>query len=96
MATRIDEAGEGVSFTFEGHRIEARSGDTVASALAAAGQRHLRDSVVSGEPRGHFCMMGTCFDCLLVIDGKPNVQACRTNVRNGMKVRRQKGLESGE
>ncbi len=90
MATRIDDVSETVSFTFEDQEIKTREGDTIAAALVMAGQQHLRNSVVSGEPRGLFCMMGTCFECLVEIDGMPNVQACRTRVREGMSVRRQK------
>lgn len=95
MATRIDDVSETVSFTFENQTIKTRAGDTVAAALAMAGQRHLRSSVVSGEPRGFYCMMGTCFDCLVEIDGMPDVQACRTIVRDGMSVFRQRNVETG-
>lgn len=95
MATRIDDVGETVSFTFEDQKIETRAGDTVAAALAMSGQKHLRNSVVSGEPRGFYCMMGTCFDCLVEIDGTPNVQACRMIVEDGMQVCRQRNAETG-
>lgn len=96
MATRIDDMGETVSFTFERQEITTRAGDTIAAALTLAGQNHLRDSVVTGEPRGAFCLMGTCFDCLVEVNGMPNVQACRTIVRQGMDVYRQKMLETGQ
>lgn len=89
MATRIDDVTDTVTFTFNGQEIETQAGDTVAAALALAGQRHFRDSVVSGEPRGFYCMMGTCFDCLIEVDGITNVQACRTLVADGMTVTRQ-------
>lgn len=96
MATRIDDVSEIVSFTFENQKIKTRAGDTVAAALAMAEHRHLRSSVVSGEPRGYYCMMGTCFDCLVEIDGMPNVQACLTIVRDGMNIYRQKNVETGQ
>lgn len=35
--------------------------------------------------------MGVCFDCLVQVDGRPNVQACRTTVTNGMRVETQRG-----
>ncbi|MFK7862165.1 MAG: (2Fe-2S)-binding protein [Granulosicoccus sp.] len=89
MAKRIEDTGETVSFTFENQMFKACVGDTVAAALVLAGQRQLRSSVVSGEPRGIFCMMGTCFDCLVEIDGTSSVQACRTLVRDGMIINRQ-------
>ena len=68
--------------------IKASSEDTVAAALLRAGILQFRYATAQ-DPRGPFCMMGTCFDCLVEIDGKPNRQACQTIVRNGMVVRRQ-------
>lgn len=96
MAIRIDDVDETVSFTFEDQKVETRKGDSVAAALALAGHRHLRNSVVSGEPRGIYCMMGTCFDCLVEIDGVADVQACRTTVQDGMSVFRQNDGTSGQ
>lgn len=90
MALRIDDVNETVTFTFENQKIETRAGDTVAAALVMTQQYHLRDSVVSGDPRGVYCMMGTCFECLVEIDGQPSVQACQTIARDGMIVCRQK------
>ena len=96
MTRRIDDAtGETARFTFEGREIEARAGDTVASALFAAGVRDLRDTPVSGAPRGAFCMMGVCYDCLVEIDGAPNRQACMVAARVGMTVQRQHGATAG-
>ena len=92
MATRIDDvAGEALRFTFEGRTIDARPGDSVAAALFADGVRSVRETPVSGAPRGPFCMMGVCYDCLVEIDGTPNRQACMVEVRAGMTVRRQSG-----
>lgn len=90
---RLDEAGEAavVRLTFEGREIEAREGDSVAAALLAAGVGPIRESVVSGEPRAPYCMMGVCFECLAEIDGVPNRQACMVPVRDGMTVARQRG-----
>jgi predicted molibdopterin-dependent oxidoreductase YjgC len=76
---------------FEATAIPARSGDSVAVALLAAGVTATRATAVSGAPRGPFCMMGACFDCLAEVDGRPNVQTCMTTVRDGMQVRRQDG-----
>lgn len=92
MVRRIEDDGEGAArlqFRFEGRTVEARPGDSVAAALFAAGITDLRDSVVSGAPRGIYCMMGACFDCLVEIDGLPNRQACMTEAAEGIEVRRQ-------
>ncbi|MDR5794659.1 (2Fe-2S)-binding protein [Caballeronia sp. LZ008] len=64
---------------------------TVAAALLESGTLACRNTPVSGAPRGPFCMMGVCFDCLVEIDGVPNVQACMTRVREGMRVRPMSG-----
>lgn len=91
MVKRIETGGAEVEFTFEGRKVVARPGDSIAAALTAAGIRNLRDSVVSGAPRGVFCMMGSCFDCLVEVDGVANRQACMTPAANGLDVRRQGG-----
>lgn len=96
MAKRIDGVSETVSFSFEGQTLETAKGDSVAAALAVTGHRHLRNSVVSAEPRGIYCMIGTCFDCLVEVNGVPNVQACRTTVQDGMVICRQSYGESGQ
>lgn len=90
MPRRIESEGATLGFTFEGRAVTARAGDSVAAALMAAGLRDLRDSAVSGQPRGVYCMMGACFDCLVEIDGQPNRQACMTPVTEGLDVRRQR------
>ncbi len=91
MFRRIDDSRPPVLFTFEGKEIAARAGDTVACALLQAGITAFRASVVSGEPRAPYCMMGVCFDCLAVVDGVPNRQTCLEQVRPGMVVERQSG-----
>ena len=92
MFKRIEDADGGpIAFTFEGRPVEARRGDSVAAALLAAGEPVFRASPVSGSPRGPFCLMGVCFDCLVEIDGMPNRQACLVAVEDGMAVRRQAG-----
>ena len=85
---RLDEAGaEPVTLTFEGQPVTARAGDSVAAAMLAAGHLAARTTPVSGAPRGPFCLMGACFECLVEIDGEPNRQACMTPVAEGMQVR---------
>jgi predicted molibdopterin-dependent oxidoreductase YjgC len=76
---------------FEGQEIAARSGETVACALLAAGIVRFRKSAISGTERGPYCLMGACFDCLVSIDGAANQQACLRVVRNGMRIACQDG-----
>lgn len=79
-----------VSVTFDGVQLDLPEGQNLAAALLAAGIRHFRDTPVSGAPRAPFCMMGACFDCLVMIDGLTR-QACTSEVRAGMVIDRAKG-----
>lgn len=80
-----------VTFTFEGQAVTVPAGTTVAAALLQEGVSAFRDTAVGNRPRGPYCMMGVCFDCLVEIDGRANRQACLTVARDGMTVRRQRG-----
>jgi len=83
-----------VRFSFEGKRMQAFEGDTVGSALAAAGVDITARSFKYHRPRGLFCMTGSCPNCLMQIDGIPNVRSCTEPVRDGMKVERQNAWPS--
>lgn len=85
MFERLENSREPVLFRFNGRDIPARSGDSVAAALLTAGQQVFRQTPVSGAPRGPFCMMGACYECLVQIDGR-TVQACMTPVAPGLDV----------
>ena len=91
MFKRLDESGTTLSFTVDGQPIRARTGDTVAAALLAAGIDHCRTTPVSGAPRAPYCLMGVCFDCLVTIDGVGSRQACLVPVGEGMLVETQLG-----
>jgi len=84
-------AAPAVLLTIDGADFAARAGDTVAAALLAAGYDACRTTPVTGAPRGPFCLMGVCFDCLAVVDGLPNQQTCLIPVRAGMRIERQQG-----
>src|SRR3979411_1796031 len=69
-----------------GGEIEALPGEPIAAARAAADVVAVRQAR-SGAPRGPFCGMGVCFDCLVTVDGHPNQRACLTKVEAGMEIR---------
>lgn len=73
-----------VTVTFAGRTLQARDGQSVAAALTAAGVRSWRTTRRGQRPRGLFCGIGACFDCLLTIDGRPAQRACLVPVRDGM------------
>lgn len=78
-----------VDITVNGQSITAPAGISVWSAMALADQTVTRHSDISGVPRSAFCGMGVCFDCLVEINGQPNLQACLTPVHAGMEIRTQ-------
>jgi predicted molibdopterin-dependent oxidoreductase YjgC len=80
-----------VTIHIDGRPFVARAGDSVAAALLASGKAACRTTAVSGNPRGPFCMMGVCFDCLVVVDGRANQQGCLVPVAEGMEVETQRG-----
>ena len=86
-----------VTFTFDGIAMTGEPGASVASALLSTGRKVFRTTPVSGAPRGPYCLMGVCFDCLVSIDGIGNQQACLVTLRAGMCVETQAGKrEAGQ
>jgi D-hydroxyproline dehydrogenase subunit gamma len=81
-----------INITIDGRPIQLAQEMTVAAAVLSTGQRYTRTTPFSGAKRAPFCMMGVCFECLMVIDGKPNQRACATYVREGMCIESQQGL----
>jgi len=76
-----------VEFTFEGEKVSAWEGDSIAMALWAVGQTDLRNSSSNGAPRGVLCNMGICYECLVIVDGE-TVRSCTTMVQPGINVQR--------
>lgn len=83
-----------IEFTFDGEKIYAITGQSVAAALLAANQRALRKTRFNNNERGVFCGIGVCFDCLVVIDGITNQRACLIEAKPGMKVQTQVGSDA--
>jgi hypothetical protein len=84
----MSRATAAIGILFEGARLPAIPGETVAATLMAHGvvaQSVARD----GAPRGFYCGMGVCHDCVVVVDGRRGQRACLTKVRDGMRVGRQ-------
>lgn len=79
------ERGQAITITLDGVPLPAYMGETIAGALLAAGRRAWRRTS-HGQPRGVFCGIGLCFDCLVTVNGTPNVRACVTPVAAGMVV----------
>ena len=80
-----------VTVEVEGEAVQVPASASAAAAALLAGLSSTRASAVNGEPRAPYCMMGVCFECLLVIDGEPSQQGCMVTVREGMRIERQDG-----
>ena len=93
MSTSTIRSGN-VHFEFEGQTVLARPGQSIAAALWAAQHTAFRTTPRDAAPRGYFCGMGICFDCLVTGDGRPNCRACLMPAADGMVVTRQHGNEA--
>ena len=83
---------ERITVYVEGKPVDVHANESAAGAALQAGLGHTRTSPVTGEQRAPYCMMGVCFECLMVIDGVPSRQGCMVTVRPGMRIERQAGL----
>jgi sarcosine oxidase subunit alpha len=93
--TLIDRSAP-IAIDLDGRRIAAFKGDTVGSAMAAAGVTVTGRSFKYHRPRGLYCMTGACANCLVTVDGEPNVRACTRQVEPGMRVTRQNAWPSAD
>jgi predicted molibdopterin-dependent oxidoreductase YjgC len=72
--------------TFDGREVTARAGQTVGAVLIDAGIRSWRTTRNHRRPRGLFCGIGICYDCLITVDGLANQRACLVRAANGMRL----------
>lgn len=90
----VPEKGKLVSFTYDGQKFQGYEGEPIAAALKAAGIMIHRYTKKEHKPRGIFCAIGRCTDCVMVVDGVPNVRTCVTPLQEGMKVQTQYGVSA--
>lgn len=86
--------GRAVTLYLDGKPHRAFEGETVGAALHADGVDVLSRSIKYHRPRGLFCCRGECANCLVRVDGRPNVRACMTPVADGMRVESQNAFPS--
>ncbi|TDW17556.1 FAD-dependent oxidoreductase [Kribbella kalugense] len=90
-----DPAGVGtppaVDVSVDGHPVTAHTGQTVAAVLLANGRDTWRTTRVHNRPRGTFCGIGACQDCLVTINGLADVRACQRTITNGDAITTQTG-----
>ena len=88
------DRGRSVRFRFDGRDYSGCAGDTIASALAAAGVTVFSRSFKYHRPRGLLCCAGHCPNCLVQVGSEPNVRACLQPLEEGMEVRPQNAWPS--
>jgi len=84
---------EMVTIEVDGKKIKAKKGEMIIAALIANGIRINRYTLKKKEPRGIFCGIGQCTDCVMVVNGRINVRTCITPVVANMVIQTQQGLE---
>ena len=77
-----------VNILYEGKRLKARKGQTVAAALLANNVRKLGVSRKLNQSRGVYCNNGRCYSCYVTINGEEHMKACSTLVESGMEIMR--------
>jgi len=80
----------------DGKAIPAKIGEPIAAALMANSIIVFRYTEKKSEPRGVFCAIGRCTDCVMTVNGVPNIRTCVTPVQEGMKIQTQHGLGKWE
>ncbi|MFE0042501.1 (2Fe-2S)-binding protein [Streptomyces albireticuli] len=85
------DPGPPFEITFDGRTVTALPGQSVAAALWAAGILAWRTTRHGGRPRGAFCGIGQCYDCLATVNGTPNRRACLVPARPGDAITTQEG-----
>ncbi|WP_235496742.1 (2Fe-2S)-binding protein [Leifsonia sp. Root4] len=90
-ARRLEaERGAPIEISFNGRPVPCFDGETLATALLADGVSEF-GTTRSGAPRQPLCNMGTCFDCVLVVDGVPLTRSCLTYAVDGMTTESSRG-----
>lgn len=87
-----EKPGKEVQIIVDGKPIMAREGEMIAAALIANGIFINRYTEHKHKPRGIYCAIGRCTDCIMTVDNVPNVRTCVTKVKEGMKITTQQGL----
>lgn len=84
--TQPVSAPDAVTVSLDGRGLVAAPGQSIGAALVSNGITAWRSTRKDARPRGLFCGIGICFDCLLTVDGEANQRACLVEVSEGMEI----------
>ena len=85
---------ETITIYLDGETLQVNTGLSVAAVLLSHSHHFNRTTPISGKKRAPFCMMGVCYDCLMIINGQPNQRSCSIQVQEGMVIEKQVGTGS--
>lgn len=83
---------EAVTIYLNGQPVPAVAGETILAALTAHGVQECRTTHKRHQARWFYCGIGRCTDCIMQVNGVPNVRTCVTPVEDGMRIETQEGL----
>ncbi|MBG6238931.1 putative molibdopterin-dependent oxidoreductase YjgC [Mycetocola sp. CAN_C7] len=79
-------ASDALSISVDGKTVDGLAGQTIAGVLLGSGRLAWRKTSSDGSPRGVFCGIGVCFDCIVEVNGIRDVRACQRRARDGDQV----------
>ena len=91
-----EESRKQITFYYDGLELEGYEGEMIAAALKAQGIVIHRYTAKEHKPRGIFCAIGRCTDCVMIVDGIPKIRTCMTPLKEGMKIQTQYGVGAKE
>ncbi len=87
MMGRVANDKKEISFTFNNIQYKAKKGDSIATALFENDIRVNRKTFENKSPRGSFCFMGVCFECLVTVNGASGIQGCKKKLEEAMEIK---------
>ena len=75
-----------VTIRFDGRELTGVQGQTLAGVLLANGIESWRTTAAGDRPRGLFCGIGICYDCVVTVNGRRDVRACQQPAADGDQV----------
>ncbi|MBS3819699.1 (2Fe-2S)-binding protein [bacterium] len=79
--------GEPFNIQVDNEFLTAYHGETLATVLLSAGKKIMRKSLKNKNPRGYYCGMGICNECLVKLEDETRVRACQTLAEPSMKIK---------
>jgi hypothetical protein len=74
----------------DGVPVRCTAGEPVAALLLRLDGMNAR-LTETGAARGPHCMIGVCFDCIVIADDGPTRRSCLLPARDGMRITRHPG-----